>query len=192
MSGQRARANRLNELRPAPGDLRLLQAFINTADLEAGSDQLANLGGLAAWLERHEQLPAEPELEGPDVGRAIEVRESFRKLLAAGESATREQGAAVDRALVSALLRARFEAGGVLTFRPAATGLGGAFGRLLAIIAEAQRDGLWPRLKICASGTCRAAFYDYSTNRSGAWCLPRCGSRLRGREFRRRNKQWSY
>ncbi len=51
--GRRPRANRLKELRPAPGELRLVQAFVNSADLEAGTDELSSLGGLADWLERH-------------------------------------------------------------------------------------------------------------------------------------------
>ena len=192
MSGKgrrRFRPNRLKELRPAPGELRLVQAFLNTVDLEAGTDELARTPGLADWLEHHALLPAGEELEHGDVQRAIELRESFRRLLAAGESATREMGAAVDRLLVPALLCSRFEAGGELRFAPAAAGLGGAFGRMLAIIAAAQRDGLWPRFKICASGTCRAAFYDYSTNRSRLWCLPACGGRIRGRDFRRRKRR---
>ena len=191
MSGKgrrRFRPDRFEELRPAPGDLRLVQTFLNTVDFEAGTDELASLQKLAEWLGRNMLLAEASELEAGDHRRAVELRESFRKMLAAGESATREMGAAVDRLLVPALLCARFEAGGELRFEPASTGLGGAFGRLLAIIAVAQRDGLWPRFKICAAGTCRAAFYDYSNNHNRLWCLPRCGGRIRGRDYRRRRK----
>ncbi len=179
----------MKQLRPAPGELRLVQDFLNSADFEAGTDELTGPPGLADWLERHALLPAGDDLAHGDDGLAIEFRESFRKLCAAGESASRELGAAVDRTLVSALLCARFEAGGRLSFAPANSGLGGALGRVLAIVAAAQRDGLWPRFKICASATCRAAFYDYSTNRSGLWCEPNCGGRIRGRDFRRRKKR---
>ncbi len=191
MSDKRGRAVpaiRLQELRPAPGELRLMQDFLNSADFEAATDDLASLGGLASWLERHMLLPPDPEPEPVDVGRASDCRESLRAMLAAGETANRELCAAVDRAMVSALLGPRFEAGGILQFQPAAAGLGGALGRLLAIIAAAQRDGLWSRLKICASGTCRAAFYDYSNNHNRLWCLPRCGGRIRGRIYRQRRK----
>ncbi len=62
-SGQRPRPNRLQEVRPAPGELRLVQAFLNTADFVTGTDELAGLGELASWLERHMLLPPEPELE---------------------------------------------------------------------------------------------------------------------------------
>ena len=185
----RVSPDRLHRLRPAPGELSLLQAFLNSADLEAGTDELAGPPGLGDWLERHALLPAGEGLAHGDGQLAIECRESLRKLVAAGTSASRELGAAVDRTLVSALLCARFEAGGELSFAPANAGLGGALGRLLATVATAQRDGLWPRFKICASATCRAAFYDYSTNRSALWCAPNCGGRVRGRDFRQRKKR---
>ena len=188
-SGRRRGAARLRELRPAPGDLQLIQGFLNTADLEAKSDELASPEALSEWLAHHALLPAGNALTRTDLTRVIAFREALRSLLAAGESASRELGAAVDRAAASALVRCRFEAGGELRFTPAVDGLDAAIGRLLAIAATAQRDGLWPRFRICASSTCRAAFYDYSTNRSGLWCLPRCGGRIRARDFRRRKRR---
>ena len=93
-----------------------------------------------------------------------------------------------ERKAREAVVRFRVGAGGVIDLTPAADGLDAAVGRLLAILAAAQRDGLWPRFKACTSSSCRAAFYDYSTNRSGLWCLPRCGSRIRVRDHRRRKK----
>ncbi len=181
---RRSRVHRLKKLRPAPGQLQLLQDFLNTADLEVGSDALSSVYELGDWLERRLLLAKDVGLERVDLQRATEFRESLRKMLVAGKSASREHGEAVDRTLASALVCSRFEAGGELRFQPATEGLGGAFGRFLAIIHDAQRDGQWPRLKICVY--CHAAFYDYSTNRSGLWCLPRCGNLVRGRDFRRR------
>ena len=35
---------------PAPGELALVQRFINTAELDVGTDELADADGLAAWL----------------------------------------------------------------------------------------------------------------------------------------------
>ncbi len=185
---RRSRPHRLQDLRPAPGELRLVQAFANSVDFEAGTDELKRPGGLGDWLERHALLAPGADLDRGDAQRAIDFREAFRNMLAAGESARRELGAAVDRTLVAALLCSRFEAGGVLELAPANAGLGGALGRLLAAIAAAQREGTWRRFKICASSTCRAAFYDYSNNHNRLWCLPRCGSRVRGRDYRRRRK----
>ena len=39
-------------LPPAPGDLRIVQAFVNTADLPTRTDELASLTGLQDWLKR--------------------------------------------------------------------------------------------------------------------------------------------
>ncbi|MCP3961519.1 MAG: hypothetical protein GY719_27060 [bacterium] len=185
---RRASANRLKELRPAPGELRQVQAFLNSTDFEAGTDELASPRGLAEWLERHALLPTGVMLDTEGVARAAEFRERLRAMIAAGEAGSPELAAAVTRACGSAFLRATFGAGGMFRPAPAADGLDGAIGRILASIAMAQRDGLWPRFKVCVSGTCRASFYDYSANRSGLWCLPRCGTRIRGREYRQRRR----
>ena len=42
----------------APGDLALIQRFVNTADLEAGSDELSDRDRLAAWLAGAGLAPA--------------------------------------------------------------------------------------------------------------------------------------
>ena len=35
----------------APGDLATLQAFVNSLDIEQGTDELATPAGLASWLQ---------------------------------------------------------------------------------------------------------------------------------------------
>lgn len=179
----------LQDLRPAPGDLRIVQDFVNTADLEMKTEELATPWALSAWLTRNVLLAPGTELEEADLQRILEFRESLRRLLAAGESAGPEVGDAVNRVASSALLRASFGAGGELRLEPASSGVDAALGRLVAILAAAQRDGLWPRFKACASDTCRAAFYDFATNRSTLWCQPRCGGRVRARDFRSRQRR---
>ncbi len=62
----------------------------------------------------------------------------------------------------------------------------GPLERLLAIVAEEQAAGRWPRLKLCADAACGAPFYDFSTNRSARWCSARCGNRLSARRSRKR------
>ena len=71
---------------------------------------------------------------------------------------------------------------------PRAGGVDGALGRLLVTIADAQREGTWPRLKACAADDCRYAFYDRSRNRSAVWCdMKVCGNRQKVRSFRSRH-----
>src|SRR5262245_21161240 len=58
---------------------------------------------------------------------------------------------------------------------------------LLAIIARAQADGTWERMKACRADDCRWAFYDRSRNRSRAWCsMSECGNRAKARSYRAR------
>jgi predicted RNA-binding Zn ribbon-like protein len=81
----------------------------------------------------------------------------------------------------------RFDDSGVATLEPAAAGVDGALGRLLAIVAAAQADGSWERLKACPWDTCRWAFYDHSKNRSGRWCsMEVCGNRAKVAAYRKR------
>jgi predicted RNA-binding Zn ribbon-like protein len=63
-------------------------------------------------------------------------------------------------------------------------------GSLASIVAVAQIDGTWSRLKACPGVHCGWAFYDHSRNQSGSWCsMSVCGSRAKVREYRRRKKR---
>ena len=60
-------------------------------------------------------------------------------------------------------------------------------GRVMAIVHAAIADGTWSRLKACREPTCEWAFYDYTKNRSGAWCtMDVCGNRAKARAYRER------
>jgi predicted RNA-binding Zn ribbon-like protein len=65
----------------------------------------------------------------------------------------------------------------------------GLVASMLAIIARAQADGTWPRMKACRAEDCRWAFYDRSRNRSRAWCsMSECGNRAKARSYRARQR----
>ncbi len=176
------------ELPPAPGELRLVQAFVNTADLLIGTDQLATPRSLADWLAQRGLLPVGTELTAADLERVKEVRESLRSLIAAGAAAERELVEAFDDAMAGAELRPRYVPGEGVRFEPSVAGVDGALARLAAILERAQSDKLWRRFKVCAGITCRALYYDYSTNHSAKWCRPRCGNRLSAKASRRRKR----
>jgi predicted RNA-binding Zn ribbon-like protein len=56
-------------------------------------------------------------------------------------------------------------------------------------VHEARGDGTWERLKACREPSCVWAFYDYSKNRSAAWCsMEVCGNRNKVRLFRTRSR----
>lgn len=174
---------------PAPGRLALVQLFINSCDMEAGGkDLLSDPVVLERWLREHALLKERVRLTEGDLRHAIEVREALRDLLAANEGQPVHKDAVetLSRAARSAQLVVQFEEDGQGKLEPAAYGVDAALGELLAIAFRAMVDGSWPRLKACRDETCRWAFYDYSKNRSGSWCLMSvCGNRCKARKFRK-------
>jgi predicted RNA-binding Zn ribbon-like protein len=173
----------------APGDLEAVREFVNTVDIEDGSEQLADPPALVHWLADHDLIEAGAKASATDLGHAIEVREALRALMAAnnqGEPA----GGATDT-LRAAARRAQvaldFSADGS-HLEPQAPGVDGALGRLLGRVHAAQHDGTWSRMKACPWHTCQWAFYDNTKNRSGVWCnMAVCGNRAKAKAYRERN-----
>jgi len=172
----------------APGDLELVRLFVNTWDTEDGTDAIAEPAGLAAWLAEHGLLEAETRVGAAEHRRAVGLRDALRATLR-GHQGGGEQGdpEVIADASQRARLQLRFDAHGNTHLEPSAPGADGALGRLLTIVHEADRDGRWARLKICASESCHWAFYDLSRNRSATWCdMKVCGNRHKVREYRER------
>jgi predicted RNA-binding Zn ribbon-like protein len=175
----------------APGRLAVVQDFINTFEVEAATEELADADALAAWLGARDLLDAGVRLGPSDLVRARELREQLRTLLEdrAHGGAQAATVAALNALGARALLVASLDADGAVTLAPAADGLDGAFASLLAIVARATLDGTWERLKVCSDDGCRWAFYDRSRNRSGSWCsMAVCGNRAKARNFRARQR----
>jgi predicted RNA-binding Zn ribbon-like protein len=183
----------------APGPLGLVQDFVNTRELDPVREELGTPDALAAWLRERSLLkendPIRADPPGRDVGadlaRALDLREAIRRLLFANNGGTVQVAdlALLDRMAVDSGLRPRFPASGRVLLEPAAPGVRGALGRLLAALADAMQEGTWSRLKACAADDCGWAFYDSSKNRSGHWCSMRvCGNRAKARQFRQRRR----
>jgi len=182
--------------KPAPGELEIVHAFVNTADRRMETERLTSPRELGNWLASRGLPSAEEELTEADLRRALAVREGLRALLAANN------GAALDVKAVARLeqaasprFRVSFTGDGTGRLLTDSEGLDAAFGRLLAIVLAAQLRGEWRHLKACANPACRGAFYDFSTNHSGTWCAARrCGNLLNARAYRRivRKRQPSF
>ena len=175
----------------APEPLHLVQRFVNSVDLEDGSEELVSPDALREWLAgRGLMHPDDPVTDG-DLRRAMDVREGLRALLLANNGEDFDAAAVerLDRAASRAGLRLRFREGGCAEFEPDATGVDGALARLLAGVAEARVDGTWERLKACPRTDCEWAFYDHSKNRSGRWCnMAVCGNVEKARAYRERRR----
>ena len=174
---------------PAPGELVVLQRFVNTMDLEDGVEELRTPADLRRWLAEHDLAAASTRLGEADVRRAIEVREAFRALLHSNNGAPLDLAAVavLDAAAREAQLTVRWDRDGEARLVPARSGLAGALGKLLAIAYRARVEGTWERLKACPETSCGWAFYDRSRNRSSTWCsMAVCGNRAKARAFRER------
>ena len=180
------------ERETATGDLGLVQAFVNTLDVEPGTEKLKDPNALRDWLVARRLLDgANPPADEADLRHAIALREAMRCLVG-GNTGLRVYPvdlATLNEAAVASRLRIRFGPEGRPRLEPEVGGIVGAMGRLVATLYSAMQDEDWDRLKLCSSGTCRWAFYDRSKNHSSRWCtMASCGNREKARRFRERGK----
>jgi hypothetical protein len=137
----------------APGDLAIVQRFVNTRDIEQATDELASPAALAGWLAAAGLTPRPPIVHRPDLELALELREALRGVLrahagheGAAAASSRLSGIASDFAIVL-----RVEPDGRV--RPAETSVGVRSGlvlshqeRLLVLDADLRRAGEVARL----------------------------------------------
>jgi predicted RNA-binding Zn ribbon-like protein len=185
----------------APPPLLLVQAFVNTLDLDLGTDVLAHADEAREWLADAGLRVIDEGQPDPDAGAELrlarEVRTSIRAMIAhntdgrpltADELRSLEQVTSEARPALEVTADGQVRLG--LPVPPAriADGVAG----LLLTIRDAQADGSWDRLKLCGNPDCRWAFYDRSRSRVGAWCdMASCGNRLKNRNLRARRAQAS-
>ena len=174
----------------APGELELVRRFVNTRDIEAGSDELDSPDSLLGWFASMALLDEDgASADEKDLERALALREGIRALLLAnhGEEVEPARISALNRAAGKVCLGVRFDDEGNPMLKPESSGVSGALGRILAAMVRAKEEGIWGRLKICTNDACQWAFYDHSKNRSGKWCeMGVCGNRMKARAFRQR------
>ncbi len=188
----------------APPSLLLVQAFVNTLDLDLRTDVLAHADDARAWLADAGLRDLGPSSPGqadpdfaPDLQLARDVRASLRAMIAHntdGRPLTDAELRPLEQVTKQARPRLEVTADGQVrlgTGTPAqrlADGLAG----LLLTIRDAQADGSWDRLKLCGNPDCLWAFYDRSHSRRGAWCeMASCGNKLKNRNLRARRAQVS-
>ena len=175
----------------ADGVLGLVQAYVNSVDLEDGTDAFRDPNTLTAWLVAHGLMrQAQPGTEA-DLMHAKAVREAIRGLIGAnsGLAVYPVDVATLNGAAAASGLRARFGSDGKARLEPEVGGVDGALGRVVAAVFTAMGEETWARLKLCGSNTCRWAFYDRSRNQSSRWCrMASCGNRQKAKRFRERAK----
>jgi predicted RNA-binding Zn ribbon-like protein len=172
----------------APGSLGLVQDFINTADLEGGSDVLRDPDQLRDFWRAH--IDGMPDLTGiseQDVAICRDVRDALRAACRAHVGVALP--APLDGLLARGPLVLSISSSGDASVVPA-PGLTGApmvVAALTATVADAVRVGTWQRLKACDSDPCQWVYYDRSPAGRSRWCtMAICGSRAKMRAYRRR------
>jgi hypothetical protein len=188
------KASARHGVREAPAGLALVQELINTrttmsygADLLATADdaQIWLTEGLATW-SRVSGLPAPTLLISATDLRALRrLRTTFENVILAGGNP--EPDGALPPADVPVSLVP--DADGWVRMVPTGRGTRWLASALWAEALLAQQAGLWPRLKLCHNGDCRAAFFDTSRNNSGVWHdVSTCGNTANLRAFRERKR----
>ena len=177
---------------PAPGELALVQAFMNTRwDLQRDGipEILISPDALRGWLQARGLVAGPKRLTSHDLDRALAVREGLRALAFANNDHTLDEAAidAMRRASAGAGTEIYIEPEGPLFVADRTTGIEAAIGALFAITARAMIDGTWPRMKACPGRHCGWVFYDHSRNQSGRWCSMKvCGDRDKARSYYQR------
>ncbi|MEV7284126.1 CGNR zinc finger domain-containing protein [Streptomyces sp. NPDC093252] len=164
----------MTERSPAPGGLALVEALVNTVDLESGADTLDSAAGRAPF-----------QLTESALDEARELRESLRAtcLAHAGHPPHRPV-TPLGALLARAPLYVDIDPGDGSARLVAADG-GPLLSRVAVAVAEAVAAGTWLRLKACELPDCHWAYYDRSPAGRGRWCsMQVCGARAKMRRYR--------
>jgi predicted RNA-binding Zn ribbon-like protein len=176
----------------APGRLELVRRFVNTRDVEKGTDAISDVSCLSQWLTEQGLLEPSVSVSDRDVTRAHTLREALRAALLANHDrqpppvvAVHEFNAAARRAaLTPVLLRS-----GDWQTQPSAHGADAALGVIVASIVDSMGGSDWPRLKVCVNDQCLWAFYDGSRSHARRWCsMDLCGNRVKQQTWRDRQR----
>jgi predicted RNA-binding Zn ribbon-like protein len=179
--------------RPAPGDLELVQTFLNSRwDLTSrNEEELVSPGAVSTWLVEHGLVDRRYALTASDHSRVLDVREGLRTMLFVNNGASEdpEVVAGLNRALRAPRIYVQLAVADSPVFKPQPRDLDGALALIATIVALSQLDGSWSRMKACRGHDCGWAFYDHSRNQASNWCaMSVCGSRAKVRAYRKRRR----
>jgi predicted RNA-binding Zn ribbon-like protein len=168
-----------------PGWLQPLLAFVNSIDVELGTDDLA--GGparLSDWLVAQQLVPDGIAVTAREYRLALGLRSGLRDLCLHNNDHTPvAEDTLGDLTRTLRRLPMVADPSGVLgpaTERPVVA----ALTRLAAAYVRAEAAGQWHRLRRCPAGDCAWIFWDSTAQATRKWCtMTVCGNRAKARTF---------
>jgi predicted RNA-binding Zn ribbon-like protein len=177
----------------APADvpfaLAVVRDFVNTSDLDLGTDEIETAEGLSAWLVGAGLVTDSGAAEATtsDLELALGLRAGLRRALELNHDGVAEPLPALEEALAELPVTLAWD-GNAPLLTTTATGALGGLARVALSAHEAVSSGEWVRLKICAFDECEWAYVDQSKNRSRAYCEYGCGNKIKTRAYRARQR----
>jgi hypothetical protein len=196
------RRHRVDRRIPAgevPDEVRLVNEFLNTLDLQTFGEHagkpdeeregLRSPERLEAWLVGRGFIGRGESVGERDLDLAVKVRDALRSAATANSCQARGRSEAVGVSFDELPLVVSFGGASRPELVSREGGVNGALGSILADVAVAASKGTWARMKICAAEDCRWAYYDHSKSRTGRWCaMETCGNRHKTRRYRRKKR----
>ena len=173
---------------PVPDDVRYLVEFLNTVDIENGTDELAESSSFARWLGATKLIHRRTLASARELRAARTLRDGLRAVAASnsGQSSDRQALDAAGRVLDALPIHLQVVTSGS-PLAAAGEGVAVALATIgVAYVSAVERDRL-ARIKLCAAPNCRWAYWDSSKNASRRWCaMGVCGARSKMRDYRMR------
>jgi hypothetical protein len=170
------------ERSPAPGELVVVQGFLNTWSAELEIEDLKTPAKAESWLRQAGLWKGRGRLEAAEHRAVVEFRSKLRACITSNDGF-----GPIENAMSTVRFRAEGSTPGLISFVPEGDSLEKLTGKLVAIVATSINNGTWTRLKCCGLPSCGWAFYDSTRSRTRRWCsMKTCGSRHKSREYYRR------
>ncbi|OPC81851.1 hypothetical protein B4N89_13705 [Embleya scabrispora] len=179
----------------APATALLVQAFVNTIDVELGTDDVDTPVRLGAWLADQGLLDPDVPIGPAEYAAALALRAGLRERLGVpvGDPPDPDllrRADEVTRALPLVVELGHDEHPAALVPSPELPPFQRALAELTIAWNTLVGSGEATRLKRCLEHGCRWVFWDVSKNRSRRWCSMRvCGNRTKARRYAARHAE---
>lgn len=170
-----------------PVPVGIVRDFVNTTDHETGIDDLATPADLGRHLRSAGLFARTVRADDADLAIAHRLRAGLRGALEANHDGTATPSPLLRKAFRDLPVRLDWTPEGAV-LQPVEGGVRGALARIALAAHQCTVEGMWWRLKICASDECQWAYYDHSKNKSRNWCEYGCGNKVKTRAYRARQR----